>query len=122
MEARCREFQRQSNRLTGEGLTYGEEVAVVFTLPHPLPGDLFLSLVSVPVHEVSSWSRGFLPPGLRAGLVHEMRRQNLRQIDVASRVGLSRPQLTNALRGRFGVGPRAAQAIKAFVLEQATRL
>jgi len=52
--------------------------------------------------------------------IHEMKRQNLRQIDVASRIGLSRPQLTNALHGRFGVGMKAAAALKAFVLEEAT--
>jgi len=62
---------------------------------------------------------GFLPPGIREGIIHEMKRQNLRQIDVADAVGLSRPQLTNALRGRFGVGTKAAAALKAFVLEEA---
>jgi len=91
-----------------------------FVLPVPAQGELFPSSVSVPFHEVSSWGGGFLPPGIREGIIHEMKRQNLRQIDVAARIGLSRPQLTNALRGRFGVGTKAAVALKAFVLEEAT--
>jgi len=93
---------------------------VGFVLPVPAPGELFPSSVSVPAHEVSSWRGGFLPPHIRVGIIHEMKRRNLRQIDVASRIGLSRPQLTNALRGRFGVGTKAAAALKAFVLEEAT--
>jgi len=92
---------------------------VGFVLPLPSQGELFPSSVSVPFHEVSSWGGGFLPPGIREGIIHEMKRQNLRQIDVADAVGLSRPQLTNALRGRFGVGTKAAAALKAFVLEEA---
>jgi len=92
---------------------------VGFVLPLPAQGELFPSSASVPFHEVSSWGGGFLPPGIREGIIHEMKRRNLRQIDVASRIGLSRPQLTNALRGRFGVGTKAAAALKAFVLEEA---
>jgi len=94
--------------------------AVGFVLPLPSQGEFFASPVSVPFHEVSSWRCGVLPPHIREGIFYEMKRRNLRQIDVASRIGLSRPQLTNALRGRFGVGTKAAAALKAFVLEEAT--
>ena len=43
----------------------------------------------------------------------------MRQLDVAIRIGLSRPQFTNVLQGRFGVGAPAAEKLKAFVLEDA---
>ena len=65
-----------------------------------------------------SWHGGQLPPGLRAGVVHEMKRRNMRQDEIARRVGLSRPQFTNVLQGRFGIGAQAAEKLKAFVLEE----
>ncbi len=92
---------------------------VGFVLPLPAQGDLFPVPVRVPGVEISSWRGGHIPPGLRAGVVHEMQRRNLRQVDLARRVGLSRPHLTNALRGRFGVGVHAAKKLKDFVLKEA---
>ncbi len=92
---------------------------VGFVLPLPDQGDLFPKPVRVPGVEVSSWRGGHIPPGLRAGVIYEIQRRNLRQVDLARLVGLSRPQLTNALRGRFGVGACAAEKLKAFVLEEA---
>ena len=39
------------------------------------------------------------------------------QNELASRVGISRPQLTNGLRGRFGFGADATARLKDFLLE-----
>jgi len=115
-------FRLAFPRLVSTG--YGEMVphvagGVGFVLPLPAQAELFPRSVSVPLREVSSWGGGFLPPHIREGIFYEMKRRNLRQIDVAERIGLSRPQLTNALRGRFGVGTKAAAALKGFVLEEA---
>jgi len=55
----------------------------------------------------------------RAALRHELRARDLTQKRLARQVGLSRPQLTNLLRGRFGTSPEAAARLKAFLLEAA---
>jgi transcriptional regulator with XRE-family HTH domain len=39
----------------------------------------------------------------------------VRQDDVARAAGLSRPQITNALRGRFGLSPPAAARLHAYL-------
>jgi hypothetical protein len=85
-------------------------------LPFPAQGDLFPSVVSIPVADLS-WRCGVIPSSLRQAVRHELKRRSLRQNDLARRIGISRPQLTNALRGRFGLGPNAAGRLKSFVVE-----
>jgi transcriptional regulator with XRE-family HTH domain len=43
------------------------------------------------------------------------RAAGLTQEDLARRVGISRPQLANALQGRFGLSPDAAARLRAVV-------
>lgn len=57
---------------------------------------------------VDAYSGGILPPNIRAQAHDMMRRTCLTQDDLARRIGISRPQLTNSLRGRFGLGADAA--------------
>ena len=75
--------------------------------------------VSVPFHEVHAWTGGIAPGSIRKAVRHELRRRGVRQGDLASRIGVSRSQLTNILDGRFGAGPEAAKGLKAFILEGA---
>ena len=44
----------------------------------------------------------------------EIAARGLRQSDLARRLGISRPQLVNILRGRFGASPRITLGLKAF--------
>jgi hypothetical protein len=54
---------------------------------------------------------GVMPPPARAAVRHAMRAQGLTQARLAKRVGVSRPQLVNALRGRFGLSAGPARAL-----------
>ena len=97
--------------------------SLVMFLPGPDQLDLFCDLcVSVPLRDLDGWRAGLVPSSVRSAVRHELRRRGLRQDDLAARVGLSRPQLTNVLVGRFGVNPAAADRIKAFVMEAAAIL
>ena len=73
-----------------------------------------------PVAALAGWSSGLAPPAVRSYLRDEIRARGLRQSDVAQRLGISRPQLVNILRGRFGASPRLALGINAFVNDLAT--
>jgi hypothetical protein len=66
--------------------------------------------------DLGGWSRGLAPPSVVRGVRHELRRRGLRRDDLARRIGLSRAQLGNGLRGRFGLGPAAVAGLKAFLL------
>lgn len=91
---------------------------VCLVMPFPAQGDLFPSMVSVPVADLS-WRRGILPHSVRIAVRHELGRRAMRQDDLARHIGVSQPQLANALRGRFGLGTAAAERLKAFVIESA---
>ena len=81
--------------------------------PH-FQGDLFggdfANVVSL-----DSWRRGVMPMDIRRATKVKMRCEGLTQDALAARVGLSRPQLTNGLLGRFGFGPEATARLKAFL-------
>jgi transcriptional regulator with XRE-family HTH domain len=49
--------------------------------------------------------------------LHELERRGVTQDELAAVLGLSRPQLTNGLRRRFGLGDRPAVALKAWLLK-----
>ena len=98
--------------------------------PQPLP-TLFLVLaegqqlnlfgepVKVPKAELQAWRGGVMPKAVCAGLRHLQSCQGLRQDDVAAALGISRPQLTNALQGRFGVSKTVAERVKAIIQKAA---
>jgi transcriptional regulator with XRE-family HTH domain len=50
---------------------------------------------------------------VRAYLRDEVKARGLRQSDVALSLGISRTQLVNILRGRFGASPRVTEDLKA---------
>ena len=53
---------------------------------------------------------------IRAAIRHEIEARGLSQAHLAREVGLSRPQLTNLLVGRFGISPKVASRLKTFLL------
>ena len=92
-------------------------------LPRPLvdvspffQGDFFGGdFEAVNVVSLDSWRRGVMPLEVRRATKTKMRCLGLTQNTLASRVGLSHPQLTNGLLGRFGFGPEATEKLKAFL-------
>jgi antitoxin component HigA of HigAB toxin-antitoxin module len=65
---------------------------------------------------VEGWGGGIAPEPVRTALRHEIEARGLTQERLAREVGLSRPQLTNLLVGRFGTSPEVASRLKAFLL------
>ena len=63
----------------------------------------------LPRRALETWSSGFMPLAVRAYLRDEVKARGLRQSDVALSLGISRTQLVNILRGRFGAEPRGAR-------------
>ena len=79
-------------------------------------GDFFIDgFEAVNVVSLDNWRRGVMPPEVRRATKTKMRCLGLTQNALASRVGLSRPQLTNGLLGRFGFGPEATAKLKVFL-------
>ncbi len=56
-----------------------------------------------------------LPRELADDVRARLRASGLRQEDFAARVGISRPQIANALAGRFGLSPDVAARLVAVV-------
>jgi len=94
-------------------------------VPHMAPG--LVVVVSVggsdlfggrPVPEgFGSWSSGIAPADVRRFLRDEMRDRHVHGADLAREIEISRSQLVNVLRGRFGTTPRIAKALKSWALE-----
>ena len=91
-------------------------------LPPPLPEgrgfrhpDLFeetLTLGPVAQSIIDAYTGGLMPPELIRAVQAARRVRLLQQEDIAHQVGVSPPQLSNALKGRFGLSPRAATNLK----------
>jgi hypothetical protein len=94
-------------------------------VPHMAPG--LVVVVSVggldlfggrPVPErFGFWSSGIAPVDVRRFLRDEMRDRYVNGTDLAREIKISRPQLVNVLRGRFGTTPRVVEALKSWALE-----
>jgi len=61
-----------------------------------------------PVAPVVEYLRGLMPPELVLAVKAALRARNQTQEIAARHVGVSRPQFTNALQGRFGLSRSAA--------------
>ena len=95
-----------------------DHTAARIVLPPLVQPDLFeAGSPAIDGADLGGWSRGLAPPSVVRGVRHELRRRGLRQDDLARRIGISRSQLGNGLRGRFGLGPAAVAGLKAFLLE-----
>jgi putative DNA primase/helicase len=85
--------------------------AAVFNPPIQL--DLFFDARSqVELDPLPEWTGGIAPPPIRQAILRELRRRGGLHRDLAGAVGLSRPQMTNLLRGRFGTTSANADALK----------
>ncbi|ARJ67439.1 hypothetical protein WV31_18095 [Magnetospirillum sp. ME-1] len=58
---------------------------------------------------------GLIPDDVRTIIKSEIRRRGLTQDAAARRMGVSRPQLSNALMGRFGLSVEAMQGLRGFI-------
>ena len=89
--------------------------SVVVVLPCVGLSDLFGGR-PVP-RSLMSWSSGVAAPEVRRFLRDEVRERQIRGADLARELKVSRPQLVNVLRGRFGTTPRVAYALKSWALQ-----
>jgi len=69
---------------------------------------------NLPLRDLETWFSGIAPPSVRAYLRDEIKSRGLRQSDVALSLGISRAQLVNILRGRYGASPRVTRGLKDF--------
>ena len=87
---------------------------VVNILPF-LQGEIFGDDMKIPAAILDGWDHGIMPLEVKRAVKTKMRSAGFTQDDLAARVGLSRPQLTNGLLGRFGFGPEATAKLKEFL-------
>lgn len=66
---------------------------------------------------LSSWRGGVMPADLRHAAAYVLRSTGVGHAALARRVGISRPQITNVIHGRFGASPVVADRLKAFFVE-----
>lgn len=66
--------------------------------------------------EFDGWNSGVAPLIVRRAIIHELRSRELRHNELAKAMALSRPQMTNILRGRFGTSAAKADTLKGILL------
>jgi hypothetical protein len=74
---------------------------------------------AVPASELFGWTGGHAPEGVRRAMRHELDRRYMRPADLAKSMGISRPQLVNIMRDRYGASPKIADRIRAFLISGA---
>jgi hypothetical protein len=117
-------YSRRKGWYDAQGRRYRSPVYSFATVPRAVDELARLGLLEhdkAPAGCFGRQSRFRAAPALRAALRHELRARGLglTQGRLARQVGLSRPQLTNLLRGRVGTSPEAAARLKTFLLEAA---
>lgn len=65
--------------------------------------------------DAERYRRGILPADMVAAVRAEMRGRGLTQEELATELGISQPQLANALAGRFGLSPEPASRLLAWL-------
>jgi antitoxin component HigA of HigAB toxin-antitoxin module len=73
--------------------------------------------VKADVIEMKNFARGKIPESILRAIQHQRRRSGLTHADLADQIGVSRPQMTNALCGRFGLGEQPVARLKAILIE-----
>jgi plasmid maintenance system antidote protein VapI len=79
-------------------------------------------LFSCPVIDLAaerSYRRGLLPPNIITHVRAEMRARGVTQEQLAAELGISQPQLANALACRFGLSPEVAARLLSWLQEAA---
>jgi hypothetical protein len=74
------------------------------TTSRPYQADMFGALVL----DLAQYRRGLLPADIGAAVRAEMRARSVTQDELAGELGISQPQLANALARRFGLSPVTA--------------
>jgi hypothetical protein len=83
-------------------------------LDHQVQGDLLPFMSDVPLTRwtppasVSTYKGGIIPGEIWEAILERKRAVAMRQEDIAEAIGISRPQLANAMQGRSGLSPEAA--------------
>ena len=77
--------------------------------------DLFDNTLRLNGSNLVKWKFGVAGADIRQAIELKRTACGLTQDDLAYRVGISRPQLTNGLHGRFGFGRAATAKLKEFI-------
>jgi hypothetical protein len=88
--------------------------AVATTL-RPYQADMF----GCAVVDLDQYRRGLLPSDVAAAIRAEMRARGVTQDELAAQLGVSQPQIANALAGRFGLSGDVAARLLAWLREAA---
>ena len=73
-----------------------------------------------PVSRLAQFAHGVMPPVVAREVEWRQQGRRLTQAALAAHIGLSRPQLANALKGRFGLSEWAAARLREFLLRDVT--
>jgi Bifunctional DNA primase/polymerase, N-terminal len=82
-------------------------VPAVATTLRPYQADMF----GCTVVDLDQYRRGLLPSDVAAAIRAEMRARAVTQDELAAELGISQPQLANALARRFGLSPKTAERL-----------
>ena len=72
-------------------------------------------MFGAPVVDLASYRRGRLPFDVATAVRAELRAHGVTQDELAALLGISQPQLANALAGRFGLSPDPAARLLAWL-------
>jgi Bifunctional DNA primase/polymerase, N-terminal len=90
-------------------------VPAVATTLRPYQADMF----GCTVVDLDQYRRGLLPSDVVAAIRAEMRARGVTQGELAAELGISQPQIANALAGRFGLSGDVAARLLAWLREAA---
>jgi transcriptional regulator with XRE-family HTH domain len=71
------------------------------------------------VVDLDQYRRGLLPSEVATAIRAEMRARGVTQDELAAELGISQPQIANALAGRFGLSGDVAARLLAWLREAA---
>ncbi len=91
---------------------------VVSLVPDPVQLSMF-PIVDRPVSRLAHYAGGIMPAAVALEVEARRRWLGLTQAKLAERIGVSRPQLVNALHGRFGLSDWIASRLREFLLPSA---
>lgn len=100
--------------LTGKNSEFSKTLNVV-TWPEPARKPYQLDMFGAPVVDLYGYRGGKLSVDLRSTVKATYRARGQSQTQFASEIGLSQPQLCNALCGRFGLSAEAASRLRAYL-------
>jgi hypothetical protein len=83
--------------------------------PRPYQADMF----GCAVVDLDQYRRGLLPSEVATAIRAEMRARGVTQDELAAELGISQPQIANALAGRFGLSGDVAARLLAWLREAA---